>query len=362
MNGSRTGIDERSPASPGYVAPPDLLIGAMAPFFVHSDDVLVVLDGAGFVRAVSPSVLRVLGYPADRLVGRSVLAFVHPDDRAEAAARAGVLLGGGAPGVLELRMARRGEPWVPMRWSLVPGGDGQIYGIGRDHADESRRDDALLREEVAEMRLRTARELHDGILQTLTAASLQIAVARRLVRRDPSRAEDVLAALGGSVSAEQRELRLYVDELNETSPSSDSDTPAVSARIRTIMDQVRTMWGLDISLALDLPDDVGGEVGRQVVRIIQEATVNAVRHGGAQAVAVAVGTDDRLVRIVVEDRGRGFSFRGSYTHEELREQRLGPLSLKNRVEDAGGRIHITSTEAGSTISVEIPRSASGRTA
>lgn len=44
-------------------------------------DVVAVLDPGGGVEYVNPAVERVLGYAPDELVGRTVLAFVHPDDR-----------------------------------------------------------------------------------------------------------------------------------------------------------------------------------------------------------------------------------------------------------------------------------------
>jgi len=118
MNGSRTGIDERLSASSGYVAP-DLPIEAMAPFFGHSHDVLVVLDGAGSVRAVSPSVEQVLGYPADRLVGRQgyvagldLLAFLDGPLRQDGVVRQLGIIGEAVKRLsTELRDASPDVPW-----------------------------------------------------------------------------------------------------------------------------------------------------------------------------------------------------------------------------------------------------------
>ena len=49
--------------------------------FEHSSDLMMVLAADGCIRAVSPSVERVLGYPPAAVVGRNVLEFVHPDQR-----------------------------------------------------------------------------------------------------------------------------------------------------------------------------------------------------------------------------------------------------------------------------------------
>lgn len=48
----------------------------------YATDVIVVVDEAGTIRYASPSHERVLGYPPDEVVGRSVFEFVHPDDLA----------------------------------------------------------------------------------------------------------------------------------------------------------------------------------------------------------------------------------------------------------------------------------------
>jgi len=207
---------------------------------------------------------------------------------------------------------------------------------------------------MAELRLRTAMELHDGILQTLTGASLQIAVARRLVRQDPTAAEELLATLGETVRAEQQEMRLYVDEVKGENPLWPDGDPSLAGRIAAMLDRVRAIWGLSASLEGDIEDDLPAEVGRRILRIIQEATVNAARHGLAKTVTVTVGRDGPAITIRIADDGHGFPFLGDFDGDALREKRLGPLSLKHRVEDAGGRLSILSTRGGATVCVWIP--------
>jgi len=197
-------------------------------------------------------------------------------------------------------------------------------------------------------------ELHDGILQTLTGASLQIAVARRLIRVDPEAAENVLAALGETVRAEQQEMRLYVDEVKGQSPLWPDADHDLGARITAMLDRVRAIWGVATSLQADVDSDLSAEMGRRVLRIIQEAAVNSARHGRAKAVRVKVGRDGPDITIDVSDDGRGFSFLGDYDANELREKRLGPVSLKHRVEDAGGWLSIHSTREGASLCIRLP--------
>jgi diguanylate cyclase (GGDEF)-like protein/PAS domain S-box-containing protein len=74
----------------------------------HSSDVLAVLDAAGTVRYISPSIERVFGHSTADVVGQSVARFIHPDDaeRALAAlAEVGPDPGDGIPVHLRLRRA-----------------------------------------------------------------------------------------------------------------------------------------------------------------------------------------------------------------------------------------------------------------
>jgi PAS domain S-box-containing protein len=344
------------PASPAWLHDPDLEPpeGEFARFFSYSHDVLAILDEEGCVLLVSPSVERVLGHPIDGVMGRHALRWVHPDDRARVRATVRSLLEGRPIADLDSLVLRADGSWVPMRWSLSLGPGLRVYGVGHDRTHRVQHQEALLSREMAELRLRAAMELHDGVLQTLTGASLHIEVARRLVRSDPAAAEEVLEALGETVSAEQREMRLYVDEVKgQPSVWTDGDI-ALPTRIESIIDRVGLIWGVETSVDARLSGEIPAPLGRHILRIVQEATVNAARHGAAQEVSVSVTRDGPDVSITIADNGRGFPFMGEYDNEALRKQRRGPLSLKHRVAEAGGSIRINSTPGGSMVFVRLP--------
>jgi PAS domain S-box-containing protein len=338
------------PGKPGG----ETLQDELARFFQYSLDILVILDGDGRVVVVSPSVKHVLGASIEDLMGETVLHRVHPDDQQLARAKARTVLTGGGVTDLELRVAGAGGNWVPMRWSLAPGPNRRIYGIGRDRTEEFRHREARLRQKMAELRLTTALELHDGVLQILTGAAFQIAVARRMIRGDPHRAEEVLTALARSVSAEQQELRLYVDETRGPSPEGFGEAPGLADRIHAMLGRASAIWGLKAAADVRVGDGLSPEMARRLLRIVQEATVNAARHGGARSVSVEVGLDGQEIVLGVVDDGHGFSFRGEYDNAALKAQRLGPVSLKHRVTEAGGTMSIVSSEQGATLSVRIP--------
>jgi signal transduction histidine kinase len=219
--------------------------------------------------------------------------------------------------------------------------------------ETARTREAHLSREMAEFRLATALELHDGILQMLTGAAFQIAVARRVLRADPDRAEEVLAELGRSVAAEQREMRLFVDEIRG-SPPLEAGWDGLAGRIEEMLERVSAAWGIRTATEISLPEGLAPDTERIVFRIVQEATLNTARHGGARSVEVRICVEAGTILLEVRDDGHGFPFQGEFDDRALKERRLGPLSLKHRVAAAGGTIAIVSTHAGATVSMRIP--------
>lgn len=337
-----------------HATEPASLDEEVAGFFRYAPDFLAVLDPQGRILRVSPSMERGLGQSAEVLRGRRFLRLVHPDDRSLAKERARGLLEGTPVRDLETRIRLPASGWTPVRWSVSAGAGPLYYAMGRSSTGAAQSRESLLDREIAELRLRTGNELHDGILQTLTAASLRIAAAQRLLRNDDAAAAgEFLATVAESLAAEQREIRLYVDEVKDEA-SARVHRHDLGQRLDATLERVGRIWGATISVDARVTAAVPPELGRQVLRISQEAAVNAIRHGGAGVVGVRVATDEATVAITITDDGRGFPFRGEYDSDALREQRLGPLSLKHRVDQAGGRITITSRAEGSKIEVRLP--------
>jgi signal transduction histidine kinase len=60
------------------------------------------------------------------------------------------------------------------------------------------------------------------------------------------------------------------------------------------------------------------------------------------------------VFITVADNGHGFSFQGTYDLATLQQMKAGPITLKERVLAVGGDLVISSSEAGSRLSISLP--------
>jgi PAS domain S-box-containing protein len=75
-------------------------------------DLVTLLDGVGTVRYASPALTRIVGYPAEAMIGRTIFEFVHPDDLPHLRAVFGRAIE--APGIMppvEARLRHRDGSW-----------------------------------------------------------------------------------------------------------------------------------------------------------------------------------------------------------------------------------------------------------
>ncbi len=143
-------------------------------------------------------------------------------------------------------------------------------------------------------RRRLARELHDGVLQDLTAARLRLEAAADA----EGNLRQSLEAIGGAIAT----IRHLVDELRPHDLGRTSLAEAIAAHARILT------FGRGIDLALELEADgaVPDWAARDIYRIAQEAIANAVRHAGPRRLAVRLRASERETLLEVEDDGSGF--------------------------------------------------------
>ena len=209
---------------------------------------------------------------------------------------------------------------------------------------------------ASEERVRLARDLHDGVLQSLTGIGLRVAAARRQLAEAPAEADRSLGELQRLLTVEQRDLRFYISDLEPpTDQQRDFD---LANRLADLVRRAEAEWQLDIDLTTsEVDEELPDQTERDLYFIVREALVNAVRHGGARRIRVGLRRlSDRRVGVEIEDDGRGFPFEGSYELERLAREGLGPRSLRERVDARGGALRLESSPAGARIEIELPLS------
>jgi signal transduction histidine kinase len=205
---------------------------------------------------------------------------------------------------------------------------------------------------VESERSRISRDLHDGILQTLLSLKIQLDVMRQNLPKNPEQICANLAGLEKTVQEESEELRRMVTDLRPLRLESADMLELMLG----FAERFRSEHGLAVDLFVEerdlrLPD----RICRELFQIYRESLHNIKKHAKASHVVVKLDQDEARVSLVVDDNGRGFSFSGRYTSEELDRLRLGPISIKERTRGVGGTLTVESNPGhGARLTVEIP--------
>ena len=239
-------------------------------------------------------------------------------------------------------------------------GDDLLLGEVVAHQVASSMDQSLLSRRLrqaaaAEERNRLSRDLHDGVLQSLTGAALQLETVQRLWDSEPRTARDRLAVVQQLIADEQRDLRFFIRDSKLAPVVLAAGAAGLDAGLRELVHRLAAIWGLRVELKLGRLDAPLPEaLANAICLIVQEALVNAGRHAAASEVSVAIGAENGRVQIVVTDNGHGFPFQGEYDHATLTALQIGPVMLKERVESLGGTLAIGSTPAGARLDIKLP--------
>jgi signal transduction histidine kinase len=206
----------------------------------------------------------------------------------------------------------------------------------------------------SEERVRVARDLHDGLLQSLTGIVLQIEAAHQLIGSNPDEAKRRLTDIEATLMTEQRELRSYLELLRPRTRPADVSF-VLHDQLDAFARRFEAQWGAQLHISNGTIDPaVLHALGWETYRLITEAVSNAAKHGDARRIEVEIGSTGDRLQIRVADDGTGFPFRGRYNLAMLREAKIGPASLAERVGALNGELVVNSTDSGATLEIEVP--------
>jgi signal transduction histidine kinase len=202
-------------------------------------------------------------------------------------------------------------------------------------------------------RARTARELHDGAIQSLIGAEMQVDVLRR-------RADAGTGVSGTDLERIQEILRheiLGLRELMQEMRPIDVGPRDLLEYLSNLVDRFRRDTGIAARFVTEL-DEVTLSPGlcREMVRISQEALVNVRRHSEAHNVMVRLNADGACWKLEIEDDGCGFGFSGRMTGAEMDATHQGPQVIRERVRQIGGELTIESAPGrGARLQITLPQ-------
>jgi signal transduction histidine kinase len=203
---------------------------------------------------------------------------------------------------------------------------------------------------IEQERNRIARDLHDGPVQGVSAASLSLEAALLMIKAgDVDRGLEVLTRLRGELAGEADALRRLMAGLRP---------PVLEERgLMPALRETLARFGTDLGVATEftghLDAEIPGDLETLAFRVVQEALTNIAKHADASRVTVHVSSEQEHLRIEVEDDGTGFETERA--RDFLRSGRVGLASMRERVELASGTFAVRSTPGrGTAVMATIP--------
>lgn len=201
---------------------------------------------------------------------------------------------------------------------------------------------------ILEEKNRIARDLHDGLLQSLASLDLRIEVFRRMLQDATPEALAELGELQKIVRDEHNEMRNYMKRLK---------TPAFAGvelykALESYLSAFERETGLKVSLALPAQRiHLPGNLGREIYQMVHEALNNVRKHAAAREVEIRLAHEGQAIQLVICDDGRGFpesaAGRGSRS--------AYPWSIQERTRALNGKLQVESDSGkGARLTIDIP--------
>ncbi|RME90662.1 MAG: sensor histidine kinase [Anaerolineae bacterium] len=196
-------------------------------------------------------------------------------------------------------------------------------------------------------RQRLSRQMHDGPAQALSNFILQTEIAMRLMDVDPEQARDELDNLRVAAMSTFQKIRNFIFELR---PMMLDDLGLIPT-IRKYVEAFKEQTGLDVNATISGTERrLEPYLEVMIFRALQELLGNAARHSQATVVKVHVDMGDSMVKVSVDDNGKGFD------PEIVQQGRsLGLKLIRERAEMLGGTFEIDSVSGkGTRVTFTVP--------
>lgn len=206
---------------------------------------------------------------------------------------------------------------------------------------------------IMDERTRLAREIHDGLAQTLGFLKLQMAQMLGYHERgDGSRLAQALRTSYDALAAAYQDARQAIDGLR-ISPGGPSGY-ALENWLRQTVAELSNIGGQHMPTItisdLDVRTHLPPEVHAQLIRIVQEALSNVRKHARATQAWICCVEAHGDLTLEIRDDGRGFA-----TDNILDPSRYGLRGMRERAELLGADFQVISRPGeGTTIRVRLP--------
>lgn len=196
-----------------------------------------------------------------------------------------------------------------------------------------------------EERRRIARDLHDGVGQTLAGALMAASQARSCPEPLPTRCQSGLQDVEDLLQQAVREVRTVSHLLHPPL----LDESGLFSAVQWYADGFAKRSGVKLTLEFDeRTDRFGRDVETGIFRIIQEALSNVHRHSGAESVHIKIASRNGRLLLRIQDNGKGIP------PEPQRTTGIGLSSMRERSALLNGSFAVQTNSRGTLILVSVP--------
>lgn len=329
---------------------------------------VVIIQDARF-KYVNPAMTGMIGYTrAELLEARTVLEFVIEDDRALVADKLGLRESGEVQSAHYYFRCRRKNGSIADLEALgtsIPF-DGRFAVMStvlditdRTEAEKERQHVAaqlrnayrrLAQAQEAERRA-VAKELHDEVGQNLSALNLNLHSIRRELPDElrtslHGRLEDSLILLDETVAR----VRSVMGSLRPPM----LDEYGLHATLRWLAHETAQRSGIACTLSgTELAARLPSDVEATLLRIAQEALMNAVKYSKASEIRIALSATQHFAEMEIADDGVGFLL--SDQNVRVAKPTWGLLTMRERADSLRGKLSVESAAGGGTrVVAQIP--------
>jgi signal transduction histidine kinase len=197
------------------------------------------------------------------------------------------------------------------------------------------------------VRRELARELHDQVVQELTATLVDLENFKRQPY-DEQAVVDEVDQVQGSLRRALQELRQLLSDLRD----EEAWQVSFMSSLQDLARRCDERTGVSISVVADgdWPSRIRSAAAKHLQRIIHEAVNNACLHGGARSIWVSLLAEAEQARVTILDDGQGLD-------PDLAEGfGMGILGMRERALLLGGSITVErAPERGTLVRVDFPR-------
>jgi len=199
---------------------------------------------------------------------------------------------------------------------------------------------------VLDERARLAREIHDGLAQTLAFLKMQSdQMQTYLAQGRLDRLTDTLAASNRTLSDAYLDARQAIDNLRRV-PDMDLD-----ALLRRLAEEFSVAAGIPVDVSrVEAMHNYSSSVRAQLVRIVQETLANVRKHAQAKSVTLSAREKEGELILEVYDDGLGFT-----PDMVASSSQYGLRGMRERAEMIGAEFQVISRPGeGTTVRLQIP--------